>query len=127
MTVGLDHIILNVNDTKKSLTFYVDVLGFENGGERAPFSIVRVSPDFTIQLAPWGTKGGEHIAFAASKGEYDAVLRRIKEARIPYGDKFDAVGNMRTDGEELCAQGVGRGFYVFDPNEHLLEFRHYEG
>ena len=127
MTVGLDHIILNVNDVKKSLAFYVDVLGFTNVGERDPFSIVRVSPHFTIQLAPWGTKGGTHLAFAASKSEYNAFLLRIREARIPYGDKFDAVGNMKTDGEELCAQGVGKGFYVLDPNEHLLEFRHYEG
>ncbi len=127
MAIQLDHIILNVNDVKKSVAFYVDVLGLADAGGRDPFAIVRVSPSLTLQLAPWGTKGGEHLAFSMSKREYDETVKRIKAAGIPFGDRFDAVGNMKTDGEELCAQGVGKGVYFFDPNEHLIEIRHYEG
>ena len=127
MSIQLDHIILNVNDAKKSVSFYVDILGLADEGERQPFSIVRVSPGLTIQLAPFGTKGGEHLAFAMSKREYEETFRRVKAAGIPFGDRFDTVGNMKADGEELCAQGVGKGIYFFDPNEHLIEIRHYEG
>jgi catechol 2,3-dioxygenase-like lactoylglutathione lyase family enzyme len=127
MTTQLDHIILNVNDVKKSVAFYVDILGFADASEREPFSIVRVSPSFVIQLGPWGTKGGEHLAFATSKREYGEICERVRAADLPFGDRFDAVGNMKADGEEKCAQGVGRGIYFFDPNEHLIEIRHYEG
>src|ERR1051326_8466070 len=54
---AIDHLILNVNDIPSSVDFYVNVLGFELEGEDGPFTIVRVSDDFTLQLAPWGTGG----------------------------------------------------------------------
>jgi catechol 2,3-dioxygenase-like lactoylglutathione lyase family enzyme len=126
MAVELDHIILNVNDVKKSVDFYVGVLGFQRDQDREPFSIVRVNSGTTIQLAPWGTQGGEHLAFAMSRTEYDAVLARVRSADIAYGDRFDSVGNMREPGEELTARGIGKGVYFFDPNKHLIEIRYYE-
>ena len=60
----IDHLILNVNDIDASVDFYVNVLGFKNEGEDGPFTVIRISDDFTLQLAPWGTKGNEHYAFA---------------------------------------------------------------
>ena len=126
MTIELDHIILSVNDLRTSSAFYAEILGFAEDPAREPFAILRVTPRFTIQLAPFGTKGGEHLAFSMSKREYDAVFARLKAADIAYGDRYDTVGNMKTDGEEDCAQGVGKGIYFFDPNDHLIEIRHYE-
>lgn len=126
MTVELDHIILNVNDMAKSIDFYVGVLGLRRDPDREPFSIVRVNAGMTIQLAPWGTQGGEHLAFAMLRSEYDAVFDRVKAAGINYGDRFDSVGNMRGPGEELTAKGIGKGIYFFDPNKHLIEIRYYE-
>jgi len=122
----LDHIILNVNDRAASETFYTDVLGLEREGERDPFSILRVTPEFQILLAPWGTKGGEHLAFAMSGAEFDAVFARVKARAIPYGDRYDSVGNMQGPGEESGARGPGKSLYFFDPNQHLIEIRHYE-
>lgn len=127
MAIELDHIILNVNDLGKSIAFYTDIVGLKQETPREPFRIVRVTPHFTIQLAPFGTKGGEHLAFAMSKVEYAQAFERLKAAGIPYGDRYDTVGNMKVDGEELCARGVGKGLYFLDPNEHLIEIRHYEG
>ncbi|HEY6419697.1 MAG TPA: VOC family protein [Candidatus Binataceae bacterium] len=126
MAIQLDHIILQVNDRAKSIDFYVGVLGLKHEGERDPFSVIRVTPDFTIQLAPWGTQGGEHLAFAMSRKEFDEVFRRIKDAGIAYGDHFDTVGNMRGPGDESAARGMGKALYFFDPNQHLIEARHYE-
>ena len=126
MTVALDHIILNVNDMPNSIAFYVDILGLQRDADREPFSIVRVNSGTTIQLAPWGTQGGEHLAFAMSRAEYDSILARVRSAGIAYGDRFDAVGNMREPGEELTARGIGRGMYFFDPNKHLIEIRYYD-
>ncbi len=125
MPAGLDHLILMVNDVQRSRDFYSGILGFTADGERPPFTVVRVTPDFVIQLAPWGTKGGEHLAFAMTADELDGVFRRVREAGIPYGDAFDAVGNMRGPGTADGARGTTHSLYFFDPNQHLIEVLHY--
>ncbi len=126
MPIQLDHLILAVNDISKSAEFYTTILGLTYEGRREPFSILRVTPGFTIQMAPWGTKGGEHLAFAMSRGEFEDVFRRVREAGIEYGDRFDAVGNMKGPGDEGGARGPGKALYFFDPSRHLIEIRHYD-
>jgi len=122
----LDHLILPVNDLDATLSFFTDILGFGCDGEDGPFTVVRVSPDLTLQLAPWGTTGGQHLAFAMPRGEFDAVFARVREAGVPYGDSFHAVGNMAGPGRESGARGMAPSLYFFDPNEHLVEIRHYD-
>jgi catechol 2,3-dioxygenase-like lactoylglutathione lyase family enzyme len=121
----LAHLILNVNDRQATADFYARMLGFTHEGMDGPFTVLRVNDGLTLQLAPWGTKGGEHLAFALSKAEFDAAFARIREAGIPYGDRFDAVGCQRGPGMESGAKGTGEAVYFFDPNKHLLEIRHY--
>ena len=87
----LDHLILHVNDAEESSRFYVEILGLTNEGEMEPFTVVRVTSDFTIQLAPWGTKGGEHLAFAMPRAEFEAVFQRVREQEIAFGDSFHSV------------------------------------
>ena len=118
--------ILPVNDQAASLAFYTDILGLENAGEQSPFSVIRVTPNLTLQLAPWGTEGGQHLAFAMTRSEFDDVFDRIREAGVEYGDSFHTVGNMRGPGDEPGARGSGKSLYLFDPNKHLIEIRHYE-
>jgi catechol 2,3-dioxygenase-like lactoylglutathione lyase family enzyme len=126
MAIQLDHMILRVNDRAKSIRFYTEVMGLAYEGEQAPFSVIRVTPDFTLQLAPWGTEGGEHLAFAMPRTDLDEVFRRVREAGIEYGDSFHSVGNMRGPGDEVGARGPGKAVYFFDPSRHLIEIRHYE-
>ena len=121
----LDHMILTVNDPKESVAFYTRILGFAGEGQRGPFTVLRVSPDYVLQLAPWGTKGGEHLAFAMARDEFDAVFTRVRDAGLEYGDAFDAVGNMRGPGEAEGAHGVSRSLYFFDPSRHLIEIMYY--
>jgi catechol 2,3-dioxygenase-like lactoylglutathione lyase family enzyme len=122
----LDHTIVSVNDLDDSILFYTDVLGLAFEGKQDPFAVLRVTPDFTIQLAPWGTTGGAHLAFAMSRTEFEQVFREIREAGIEFGDSFHSVGNMQGPGEETGARGPGAALYFFDPNRHLIEIRHYE-
>ena len=125
MPVELDHLILKVNDREASITFYTRILGFRHEGQRGPFSVLRVTDGLTLQLAPWGSPGGEHLAFAMTRGEFDDVFRRVREGGIPYGDSFDGVGNGRGPGSEEGARGQGEALYFFDPSRHLIEIRHY--
>jgi catechol 2,3-dioxygenase-like lactoylglutathione lyase family enzyme len=126
MPLQLDHLILKVNDAAESVAFFTTIVGLEEAGAQPPFSVVRVSPGCTLQLAPWGTKGGEHLAFAMSRSEFDGVFERIRAAGIPYGDSFHNVGNMLGPGDEAGAQGPGKAVYFFDPNKHLIEIRYYD-
>lgn len=122
----LDHLIVAVNDLDDSVAFYTEVLGLAYEGKQDPFAVLRVTPGLTIQLAPWGTTGGAHLAFEMSRAEFEQVFRKIREAGLEFGDSFHSVGNMKGPGEETGARGLGAALYVFDPNRHLIEIRHYE-
>jgi catechol 2,3-dioxygenase-like lactoylglutathione lyase family enzyme len=73
-----------------------------------------------------GTTGGEHLAFSMAPAEFEAVFGRIRVAGVPYGDSFHDVGNGRGPGRELGSHGLGASLYFFDPNQHLIEIRHYD-
>jgi catechol 2,3-dioxygenase-like lactoylglutathione lyase family enzyme len=122
----IDHIILKVNDLEISLAFYTDLLGFTAVGMDGPFTVLRAGPDCQIQLAPWGTPGFEHYAFAVSKAEFDAIFNRIQAAGVAYGPTFDSVGVNTGPGNESGARGPAPTLYFNDPNKHLLEIRTYE-
>ena len=123
---SIDHLILNVNDIASSVDCYVNMLGFQFDGTDGPFTVIRVSADFTLQLAPWGTKGNEHYAFALSREDFDRVFARMKEKGIPYGDSFHSVGNNTGPGVESGAKGMAPTIYMNDPNKHLIEIRTYD-
>ncbi|HEY9100483.1 VOC family protein [Chitinimonas sp.] len=123
----LDHLILKVNDLATSLSFYSEVLGFASEGQSGPFTVLRVGPSCQLQLAPWGTPGFEHYAFAVSPAEFDAIFGRIKAREIAYGPTFDSVGSNTGPGEEVGARGAAPTVYFFDPDKHLLEIRAYAG
>ena len=121
----IDHLILNVNDIASSVDFYVGVLGFSLEGEDGPFTVIRVNGDFTLQLAPWGSGGNDHLAFAMSRKEFDEAFERIKRMAVPFGDSFHNVGNNTGPGNETGARGPGPTVYMNDPNNHLIEIRTY--
>jgi len=122
----IDHLILNVNEVPTSVDFYVNVLGFELEGEDGPFTVIRVNEEFTLQLAPWGTGGNEHLAFALSREAFDEAFARVKEKGISFGDSYDSVGNNSGPGVESGARGPAPTLYMNDPNNHLIEIRTYD-
>jgi catechol 2,3-dioxygenase-like lactoylglutathione lyase family enzyme len=123
---AIDHLILNVNDIAASVDFYVNVLGFKLEGEDGAFTVIRVNDDFTLQVAPWGTKGNEHYAFAMSRSDFDDAFARIKQRNITYGDSFHNVGSNSGPGNEEGARGQAPTIYFNDPSNHLIEIRTYE-
>jgi catechol 2,3-dioxygenase-like lactoylglutathione lyase family enzyme len=100
--VQLDHLILAVTDSDQSISFYTEIMGMSHEG------------------------GGEHLAFALPKPDFDAIFDRVRDAGLEYGDSFHSVGNMRGPGDELGSRGDGKALYFFDPSKHLIEIRHYE-
>ena len=121
----LDHIIVKVNDLDASVEFYTRIMGFEHQGVDGPFTNIRTSPDFRLQLAPWGTPGFEHYAFSVSRLEFDDIFQRIKAAGIDYGPTFESVGSNTGPGSESGARGDAPTLYFNDPSNHLIEIRTY--
>lgn len=79
-----------------------------------------------LQLAPWGTTGGGHLAFSMDYEEFSKVENRIVQSGIPYGDSFDAVGNSKGPGIAEGARGVTTSLYCNDPSKHLIEIIRYD-
>lgn len=123
---SIDHIILKVNDLEASKLFYTEILGFSFEGMDGPFAVIRVSPNSQIQLAPWGTNGFEHYAFAVTRSEFEAIFGRLQAAGIEFGPSFHSVGTNTGPGEETGARGLAPTLYFNDPNKHLLEIRWYD-
>lgn len=123
MTTTLDHIILKVNELEASVHFYTEIMGFVNEGVDGPFTVIRVNEGFLLQLAPYGTPGLEHYAFAVSRSDFASILERVIRAGIAYGPTFDSVGTNTGPGVERGAKGLGPTLYFNDPNKHLIEIR----
>ena len=123
--ISLDHVTVNVNDAEETVSFWNMVFGFDSEGQSGPFTVLRISADLTFQLAPWGTEGGSHFAFAMSLDEFRRVFDILKSENIPYGDSFHSVGTQSGPGIEDGARGQGASVYFNDPNKRLLEIRTY--
>jgi catechol 2,3-dioxygenase-like lactoylglutathione lyase family enzyme len=121
----IDHIILKVNDLGASVRFYTSILGFTDEGRDGPFTVLRIGPACQMQLAPWGTTGGEHYAFEVTPAEFHEIFTRLKAAKVSFGPTYHSVGTDTGPGSESGARGVAPTVYFNDPNGHLLEIRSY--
>jgi len=131
----MDHIVLNVEDDEKMIAFYSEVLQLSTerlGEYRAgdvPFPSLRLNGDTIIDLFPkrlWqkaarqgeGRENLNHFCIAVSKADWDSLAQRLEASGIPLER-----GPVRLWG----AQGMGTAIYFRDPENNLIEARHYEG
>lgn len=122
----IDHVILPINDMVASVAYYRDVLGFTQSDPQEPFEVMRFSDDFAVLLAPFGTEGGMHLAFAMERAEFDAAFARIKQSGVDYGNHFHDTTNKQDPAPEIGARGETMSVYFTDPSRHLIEFLYYE-
>jgi catechol 2,3-dioxygenase-like lactoylglutathione lyase family enzyme len=119
--VALDHVVLNVADVERSLTFYCDVLGLApervdewRRGE-APFPSVRVDAGTILDLlaAPRTGENADHLCL---------VVEPVDLAAVKASGRFTVV-----DGPDVRfgARGNGTSLYVRDPDGNTVELRHY--
>ncbi len=82
--IGLDHVVLNVTDVERSLSYYSDVLGL--AGERVekwrqgdvPFPSVRIDARTIIDLLQAPRAGGEnvdHLCLVLPAADWEEALR----------------------------------------------------
>jgi catechol 2,3-dioxygenase-like lactoylglutathione lyase family enzyme len=123
--LGLDHLVLNVGDVRRSLDFYVGRLGLapERVGEwergQVVFPSVRVDATTIIDLLPAvrpaPERGNENVDHLCLVVDDD-----VDELASSGG--FDIVDGP---GERWGAQGFARSLYVRDPDGNVVELRRY--
>jgi len=139
--MNIDHVVIWVEDAKRSLEFYVNILGFEpeRGDDflkgKAKFPSVRINEntifdlmerDNLLPLVQSFTGGGEgiggtpinHICLSMSHEEYDSITDRLKAQEV----------KLTSGGENAFgAQGKAvKSTYFNDPDGNVLEIRFYQ-
>jgi extradiol dioxygenase family protein len=130
----IDHIVLNIEDDEKMITFYSKVLMMtperleEYHAGKVPFPSVRLNRDTIIDLFPknmW-QKGALDGQGRGNLNHFCVVLR--KEMWADLLERLEANNVAVEEGPvpRWGAHGSGTSVYFRDPEDNLIEARYYE-
>ena len=130
----IDHIVLNIEDDDKMITFYSTILMMpperleEYRAGTVPFPSVRLNTDPIIDMFPkkmWqkdagsslGRRNLNHLCLVLEKATWGDLIDRLKANQVVIEE-----GPVPRWG----AHGQGTSVYFRDPEENLIEARYYE-
>ncbi|MEU9125055.1 VOC family protein [Streptomyces sp. NPDC048506] len=119
MPVSLNHTIVPAADHRAAARFFASVMGLQElppAGRLGHFAPVRVNDSLTLDFMTVPDAEGHHLAFDVDPATFDAILTRIRDADIPYGNAPTTPDNGRID-HPLCA----RGLFFSDDSGNLYE------
>ena len=126
----MDHIVLRNKDVEVSLKFYTEVLGLQaervdewRAGE-VRFPSARINADTIIDFfgtdqEPRGKEGDKH------QDHYCMVIEPTDMEELK--SKFEAMGVeiQAGPGKRWGSHGDGISLYIYDPDDNVVELRHY--
>ena len=115
MTIMLNHTIVPSHDKDAAAKFFARYFGLKRGRANY-FAPVRVNKSLTLLFDDDSKFESHHYAFHVTNREFDAILGRIKKAKIAFGS-----APWSLDDGKLNDWGGGRGVYFRDPDGHVLE------
>ncbi len=119
MAVTLNHTIVPARDHVEAARFLAGIMGFEvlpPAGRDGHFRPVRVNETLTLDFMAVPEPEGHHLAFAVDEETFDAVLARLVDGHVPFGNDPTTPDNGRFD-HVLCA----RGLFFLDDSGNLYE------
>ena len=126
----MDHIVLRVKDVEESLRFYTETLGL--GAERVEewragkvgFPSARLNADTIIDLfgsdqqpiVKDGVKNQDHYCMVIERQDMEELK-----------SKFEGLGIeiQSGPGQRWGSHGDGTSLYIYDPDNNVVELRHY--
>ena len=126
----MDHIVLRTRDVEESLRFYTEVLGLQaerveqwRAGE-VRFPSARINADTIIDFfasdeIPNGrddVRNQDHFCMVIDKTDMDALKARFEDAGIDI---------QAGPGKRWGSHGDGISLYIYDPDDNVVELRHY--
>lgn len=118
---GIDHIVVNVSDARRTVAWWCDLLGAEpervaewEAGE-VLFPSVRLAPDTIIDLLEQERTGAnvDHVCVVVEGADLEQVAA---------SGTFDVLG---PPAQLFGARGTGTALYVRDPDGNTVELRTY--
>jgi len=118
--IQIDHIGIPAVDARSSARHLADILGCPEpsvDGADADMYRVDVGLGAFVLFSPAPRVDVLHLAFRVDHERFEAILARLRSARIPFGNEPDDPSNGKTD-DPLGGQGR---VYFLDENRHLFE------
>jgi catechol 2,3-dioxygenase-like lactoylglutathione lyase family enzyme len=117
MPVQLNHTIVASRDKGESARFLAEMFGLPEPTPFGPFLAVQADNDVTLDFVDsHGAVTSQHYAFLVTEEEFDQILGRIRERKLPYW-----ADPGHTEPDTINHRDGGRGVYFDDPNGHNLE------
>jgi len=128
--IEMDHIVLRVRDVETSLRFYSEVLGLPTErvdqwrAGKIRFPSVRLTDDTIIDLfasdqEPIGQDGPRNL------DHYCMVIEPTDMEELKSRFEAIGVGIQAGPGRRWGSQGDGTSLYIYDPDDNVVELRHY--
>ena len=124
MTITLNHTIVPAHDKGAAAQFFAGIFGLHADPKLASmpiqksdhFAPVRINDTLTLLFDDQEEFESHHYAFHVNDAEFDAILGRVREAKLTYGS-----APWSLDDGKLNDWNGGRGVYFRDPDGHVLE------
>jgi catechol 2,3-dioxygenase-like lactoylglutathione lyase family enzyme len=114
--ITLNHTIVPAHDKTAAAKFFAEIFGLKRG-RTGYFAPVPANKSLTLLFSDEDSAfESHHYAFHVNDREFDAILSRIKKAKLAFGSAPWSL----TDGK-LNDWGGGRGVYFRDPDGQVLE------
>ena len=126
----MDHIVLRNKDVEESLRFYTEVLGLQaervdrwRAGE-IRFPSARINADTIIDffgsdqdpIGKEGIKNQDHFCMVIEPTDMEALKNKFVEM---------GVAIQAGPGKRWGSHGDGISLYIYDPDDNVVELRHY--
>ena len=126
----MDHIVLRNKDVEVSLRFYVEVLGLKperveqwRAGE-VRFPSARLNDDTIIDffgsdqdpIGKEGAKNQDHFCMVIEQTDMEELKSRFEDLGVEI---------QAGPGKRWGSHGDGISLYVYDPDDNVVELRHY--
>ena len=126
----MDHIVLRTRDVEESLRFYTEVLGLQperveqwRAGE-IRFPSARLNADTIIDffasdnipLGQDGPKNQDHFCMVIDYTDMEELKERFEDLGVEI---------QAGPGKRWGSHGDGISLYIYDPDDNVVELRHY--